>query len=112
MSQPPGPHQNPHTQQQNYSAHHNSNVFANNGAGNQRIRIHTAAARPKRTWAWIALVGLLIADFASYQYGQAAYTGGVDESGDFTRATVFIALMVITVLMLRICGRDIKNRFF
>lgn len=113
MSQPGGPNPNSNTANQQFNqASNNSNVFANNGH-NQNVTItHThAQPHPRRTWAWIALVALLIADVASALYGQAAYSGGVNESADEIHVAIFLALVVATGLVLRVCGRDIKHRW-
>ncbi|MEV6555193.1 hypothetical protein AB0M22_05735 [Nocardia sp. NPDC051756] len=113
MTQPTGPGQNPGPSNQVNSANNNSQAFANYGR-NQRVRIttNTTQPHPRRVWAWIALVGLLVADVGYSMYGQSAYTGVSEDSGDLTRALIFFVLVIITGIVLRVCVRDVKQRWF
>lgn len=113
MTQPNGPGHNPGQPNQVNSANNNSQAFANYGR-NQRVRITTNTTHPypRRVWAWIALVGLLVADTGFFMYGQSAYTGVSENSGDLTRAMIFFGLMIITGIVLRVCIRDVKQRWF
>ncbi|MCX4090749.1 hypothetical protein [Nocardia sp. alder85J] len=109
---PPGPTPPPGPPgRQVNKAKNKSNVFTNNG-GSQHVNITQGQQPPRRTWAWISLAILLVTDVVFFAYGQSAYTGGADPNGDLLRAAVFIALVIGTGVISRICARDIQQRWF
>jgi hypothetical protein len=88
--------------QQNNQAN-NGPLFANQN-GNQfntvnitnQLKLKQARART----GWAILV-LLVLDVAFFFYGQAAYTGQADSSGDLWRAGIAVVLFAITISLIR-----------
>jgi len=95
MTSPSGP------SQQNNQAN-NGPLFANQN-GNQYNTVVTNQLKLKQArvrTGWAVLV-LIVLDVAFFFYGQAAYTGKMDDSGDLWRAGIAFVLLVITVRLIR-----------
>ncbi len=75
----------------------NQYVTTNNITNNHQVLV--IKQRHART-GWAILV-ILAVDVAFFFYGQAAYTGRMDSTGDMWRAGIFLALVVITGSLIR-----------
>lgn len=81
------------------SGDHN-NVLDVRGRGHN-IHIGDKLVQRRRWWRFYLLAGFLVADVAYFYYGASAYTGTADNSDDLSRALIFLALIGVTVALLR-----------
>jgi predicted outer membrane repeat protein len=108
----PSPGQRPGQHQQHNQAATGGAVYAtqngnlynttnNNTTHNQNHHVTNLNIKRSRTKIGWAILIILAGDVGFFFYGQAAYTGGMNNSGDMWRAGIFLALLIITSSLIR-----------
>ncbi len=104
MTSPPGPHRqsNQAANGGQINATQNGNQYISNNTTNNYTNAitHQYVKRSRTKLGWAVLI-LLAVDVGFFFYGQAAYTGEANNSGDLWRAGIFLALVATTGTLIR-----------